>query len=130
MSELKAITNKNAQTVINAAIQLAERNTSGKIRVHIDKHCKIDVLDQAAFLFRILEMHKTTHRNGVLFYLALKDRKFALLGDSGINAKVSDIFWDEIKYILANHFKKGDFAGGLADGIRMAGDQLKIHFPN
>ena len=52
----------------------AETNTSGEIRVHIDNHCKEDVMDRAAWWFAKLEMHKTEQRNGVLFYLAVKDK--------------------------------------------------------
>jgi uncharacterized membrane protein len=74
-------------------------------------------------------MHKTKLRNGVLFYLAVKDRKFAILGDAGINAKVPEGFWDNIKDTMLNHFKNGEFARGLSEGIKMTGEQLKKHFP-
>ncbi|WP_462318337.1 TPM domain-containing protein [Marinilabilia sp.] len=111
------------------AIKEAELNTSGEIRVHIEKSCPEDVMDRAAFIFEKLKMHKTELRNGVLFYLAVKDRKFAILGDAGINAKVPEGFWDTIKETMVNHFKEGDFAGGLTRGILMSGEQLKAHFP-
>jgi uncharacterized membrane protein len=74
-------------------------------------------------------MHKTELRNGVLFYLAVDDRKFAILGDAGINQEVPDDFWEEIKEKMAEKFKEGLFAEGLSQGIRMAGEQLKAHFP-
>lgn len=114
---------------IKNAIRVAESNTSGEIRVHIEKHCRIDVLDRAAYVFEKLEMHKTEHRNGVLFYLAFDDRKFAILGDAGINRKVPENFWDEIKEEVIAQFREGKIANGLADGIVKAGQQLKIHFP-
>jgi uncharacterized membrane protein len=114
---------------IKNAIRAAELNTSGEIRVHIEKHCREDVLDRAAYIFKKLEMHKTELRNGVLFYLAVNDRKFAILGDAGINQKVSDNFWEEIKELMAEKFKEGLFAEGLSQGIRMAGEQLESHFP-
>lgn len=114
--------------VVNA-IEEAELNTSGEIRLHVDDKCKEDVLDRAAFLFEKLEMHKTELRNGVLFYLAVEDRKFAILGDAGINQKVPGNFWDEIKDDVIGHFKKSQYAEGLAAGIIKAGDQLKAHFP-
>ena len=75
-------------------------------------------------------MHKTELRNGVLFYLAVKDRKFAILGDSGINAVTPDNFWDDIKQRMAGHFAEKDFTGGLREGILMAGDALKEQFPH
>jgi len=114
---------------ITSAIKDGELNTSGEIRVHIENHCKKEVLDRAATVFASLKMHKTKLRNGVLFYLAVKDHKFAILGDGGINAVIPDDFWDNIKEMMSNKFKEGEFTEGLSLGIKMAGDQLKTHFP-
>jgi uncharacterized membrane protein len=114
---------------IKEAIRDAEINTSGEIRVHIDIKCKADVLDRAAYIFEQLNMHKTKLRNGVLFYLATEDHKFAILGDAGINSVVSDHFWDDIKDLMTEHFREGRFTEGLESGIKMAGEQLKDHFP-
>jgi uncharacterized membrane protein len=116
--------------LIKAAVEEAELNTSGEIRVHIDNNCKEDVLDRAAWWFAKLGMQKTELRNGVLFYLAIKDRKFAILGDSGINAVTPENFWDNIKEKMAEHFSQGDYSGGLREGILMAGMALKEHFPH
>jgi len=115
---------------ITDAIKAAELNTSGEIRVHVEGRCKDDVLDCAAYWFEQLKMHKTAARNGVLFYLAVTDRKFAILGDAGINAKVPDDFWEATKELMLSRFKEGRFADGLSEGIRMAGRQLKEHFPH
>ena len=115
--------------LVTNAIRSAELNTSGEIRVHLENTCKEDVLDRAAFLFAKLKMHKTEKRNGVLFYIAIRDQKFAILGDAGINAQTAEDFWDEIKEVMAGSFKEGKFAEGLATGIEMAGKALKAHFP-
>ena len=114
---------------IVAAIKEAELSTSGEIRLHIENHCKGDVLDRAAELFSILHMHETKLRNGVLFYLAVADHKFAIIGDVGINRKVENHFWGDIKEHMTSRFKNGDLVLGLCEGIRMAGQQLKSHFP-
>lgn len=114
---------------ITDAIAKAELNTSGEIRLHVEGRCKIDVLDRAAYVFEKLEMHKTEQRNGVLFYLAVYDRKFAILGDAGINQVVPADFWDSIKETMLGFFKDGKFADGLSTGILMAGEQLKANFP-
>ena len=114
---------------IVSAIKEAELSTSGEIRVHIENHCKADVLDRATAVFASLDMYKTKLRNGVLFYLSVKDHKFAILGDGGINEVVTDDFWDRIKEIMEDKFKDGEFASGLSSGIKMAGEQLKAHFP-
>jgi len=121
-------TNEQKQDIVQA-IKNAELNTSGEIRVHIENTCKEDVMDRAAYLFEKLEMQKTELRNGVLFYLAIKNRKFAILGDAGINQIVPDNFWDDIRNKMLDYFIENRFAKGLVDGITMAGKQLKEHFP-
>ncbi|WP_194976296.1 TPM domain-containing protein [Aquiflexum lacus] len=112
-----------------AAIQAAERETSGEIQVHIENHCSGDVMDRAAEVFETLKMHQTQDRNAVLFYLAVEDHRFAILGDSGINHAVPTDFWENIKDSMLLEFKKGAFTEGLRIGIEMCGLQLKAHFP-
>jgi uncharacterized membrane protein len=121
---------KEQQAQILASVREAELETSGEIRVHIETTLKGDLLDRAAWLFKKLDMHNTAERNGVLFYLAVEDRKFAIIGDAGINAKVPEGFWNEISEVLKKSFKEGKFTEGLSEGIIMAGNQLKTHFPH
>jgi len=120
---------EEAKSLIVEEIKKAEKETSGEVRVHIENRCKGDVMDRAAFIFAKLKMHKTELRNGVLFYLSVKDHKFAILGDAGINAVVPENFWDEVKEEMLKFFKQGDFAQGLIRGIQMAGEKLKEFFP-
>jgi uncharacterized membrane protein len=120
---------KEQQTQILEAVKEAEKATSGEVRVHIETKCNEDVLDRAAWIFGKLGMQKTELRNGVLFYLAVNDKKFAILGDAGINSVVPAGFWDEISLLLAKNFREGRFTEGLCEGIIMAGQQLKTHFP-
>lgn len=120
---------KEQQAQILTAVKEAEKATSGEIRVHIETSFKGDVLDRAAWVFGKLGMHKTAERSGVLFYLAVNDRKFAIIGDRGINAKVPGGFWDEISQLLQKNFKENKFTEGLSEGILLAGQQLKTHFP-
>jgi uncharacterized membrane protein len=121
---------KEQQAQILSAIKEAENASSGEIRVHIETSCKGEVLDRAAWIFRKLGMQKTAERNGVLFYLAVKDKKFAIIGDGGINAKVPEGFWDNVKDLLQKNFREGKFTEGLSEGIILAGEQLKSHFPH
>ncbi|MDR1861176.1 MAG: TPM domain-containing protein [Bacteroidales bacterium] len=114
---------------IMEAICAAELLTSGEIRVHIEESCPVGPLNRAAYWFAKLKMHKTRLRNGVLFYMAVKARQFAIIGDAGINARVAPDFWDGIRAVMAAHFGEGHVAHGLAEGIRMAGDCLKTYFP-
>jgi uncharacterized membrane protein len=115
--------------IVNA-IREAEENTSGEIRVHIENTTKIDVLDRSAYIFDKLKLQNTALRNGVLFYLSIRDRKFAILGDKGINSAVPAGFWDDIRDLMVNHFAENRFTEGLVEGILKAGQQLKIHFPH
>ncbi|MCK9168678.1 MAG: TPM domain-containing protein [Bacteroidales bacterium] len=121
--------NNIQKDTIRQAIMNAELDTSGEIRVHIENECPGEVMERAAFVFNKLNMHKTNKRNGVLFYLALRHRKFAIIGDLGINAVVPEKFWDNIKEQLIEKFVEGDFCNGLADAITQTGLQLKKHFP-
>lgn len=114
---------------IQKAIADAELNTSGEIRVHIDRTCSGDPVKSAIELFEQLNMHQTEQRNGVLFYLALETKKFAIVGDTGIDQIVATDFWDSIKETVITHFKAQQFTEGLCEGIRMAGEKLKEHFP-
>lgn len=121
---------REQQEAIVRAIGEAEHATSGEIRVHIETSCKADVLDEAAWLFRKLGMQKTADRNGVLIYLAIKERKFAIIGDTGINSVVPLGFWDEIRDHMKQRFSENRFTEALTEGIIMAGHQLKEHFPH
>ena len=129
MNAVKFLTREEKE-LIKEAVREAELNTSGEIRVHLDNHCREDVMDRAAWWFGRLKMHRTELRNGVLFYLAVKDHKFAILGDAGINARTPDDFWDRIKEHMAEQFSQGKFSEGLKEGIRMAGKALKEKFPH
>jgi len=120
---------REQQAQILVSVKEAENATSGEIRVHIETTCPEDVLDRAAWVFKKLGMHNTADRNGVLFYLAVNDRKFAIIGDAGINARVPAGFWDEIKELMQKHFRESNFTEGLSKGIILAGQQLKAHFP-
>ncbi|MBZ0244094.1 MAG: TPM domain-containing protein [Bacteroidales bacterium] len=114
---------------IRSAVLKAELDTSGEIRVHIENYCKKEALDHASFLFDKLKMSQTEQRNGVLVYLAVKDKKFAIIGDSGINQVVEEHFWEDVKELMGEHFKTGDFVTGIEKGVELTGRKLKKHFP-
>lgn len=128
MSPSKYFTSEQKDAMV-AAIQQAEKDTSGEIRIHFENHTRKAVLDRAAQVFAELKMHKTAQRNGVLVYVALEDHKLAILGDAGINAKVPADFWDEIKNRMVEKFKAGQVCEGVCEAIIAAGQQLKAFFP-
>lgn len=117
------------QEQVRKAIEAAEKRTSGEIRVCVEKSCSEDVLDRSAKYFYQLGMDKTKLRHGVLIYLAVADRKFAIIGDAGINSVVPDNFWDTTKEAMLEQFKQGELIGGILKGINLAGEQLRTYFP-
>jgi uncharacterized membrane protein len=129
MTNVEQYFNQERRSRIVAAIQAAEKDTSGEIRVHVDNRCAGDPIKQALRCFKKMQMHKTALSNGVLFYLALEDRKFAILGDKGIDAVTPDDFWENIKQGMLAMFQQGDIDGALCWGIQQAGEKLKMHFP-
>lgn len=120
---------KKQEKKIIRAIQLAEQNTSGEIRVHIDVEPNGNHLDIAAEVFMALKMDQTRDRNGVLFHVSPKDHNFTVIGDIGITAVVPDDFWEEIKEAVIKKFKKENYVKGLIKGIEMAGTALQKYFP-
>ncbi|MEI7423336.1 MAG: TPM domain-containing protein [Prolixibacteraceae bacterium] len=128
MSAIKFLSGAEESLVVKA-IKAAEHLTSGEIRVHIESVCKGEVLDRTAWLFKSLKMHKTALRNGVLIYLSTTDRKFAIIGDAGINAVVPEGFWNDVKDLMISNFSKGNISDGFVLGIAMVGEKLKEFFP-
>jgi uncharacterized membrane protein len=120
---------KEEKTQIVQAIKDAEKETSGEIRLHLDLRCKGVALEQAVKMFEKLKMHETQLRNGTLIYLAVKDHKFAIFGDEGINEIVPDKFWEDVKEEMGELFAKGQFADGVSRGIYLVGEKLKEFFP-
>ena len=129
MSEVeKFLTEEQEEKIVNA-IRIAEKNTSGEIRVHIEKSTSKNPIERAKEVFYYLKMDETKDKNGVLFYLAVHDKKFAVLGDIGINKKVPKDFWLSITNTVLNEFKKGNYAIGLEKGILETGKKLKEFYP-
>ncbi|TXI80621.1 MAG: TPM domain-containing protein [Flavobacteriales bacterium] len=114
---------------VRLAIAAAEERTSGEIRVHMEDHIEEDVLDHAAFIFEELGMHRTRHRNGVLIYLSVADRKLAVIGDEGIDRRVPANFWNDVLGLLKLHLAAGRPADGLVEAVHTVGEKLSALFP-
>ncbi|MFD2696556.1 TPM domain-containing protein [Mesonia sediminis] len=125
---IQLFTQQDENEIINA-IKAAEKNTSGEIRVHLESKCKGPAFERAKEVFEKLEMHQTEQKNGVLFYVALEDHLFYILGDQGINDRVEANFWESTKELVIEYFKKAEFKQGLIAGILKAGEQLQNYFP-
>jgi uncharacterized membrane protein len=129
MSKVEDFLTAEEEKAIVDAICMAEKETSGEIRVHIEKTTSIDVYSRAMEVFTMLKMDQTQLKNGVLIYIAVKDKAFVICGDKGINDLVPTDFWDSTKEAMLAHFKNGNFMQGIVDGILRAGEQLKKYFP-
>jgi uncharacterized membrane protein len=120
----------NEQERIVNAIRLAEQQTSGEIRVYTESRCRfVDPLDRAAEVFWGLKMDLTKDRNGVLVYIAMKDRQFAILADQGIHEKVGQTFWNEEVSVMKKHFSNALPADAIEAVIADVGQALRTHFP-
>lgn len=130
MSKVENFLTREEEQEIIEAIGLAEKETSGEIRVHIEKTTSIAPFDRAMEVFHLLNMDATQLKNGVLIYLAVDDHQFVICGDKGINDVVEADFWDCTKDVMASHFKNGNFKQGLVEGIARAGKRLQEYFPS
>ena len=120
------------QRDIVAAIEKAEGRTSGEIRVFLERDVKEpggDPYVRAREVFALLEMHATAERNGVLVYLAVRTRRFAVVGDEELHRLVGEDHWVGVRDLLAERFAAGRFSEGLVAGITAIGERLNRHFP-
>lgn len=122
------LTTTEEQNIIEA-IREAEKDTSGEIRVHLEKTTEKDALERAKEVFYFLKMDETKMQNGVLFYVAIDDHKISVLGDKGLNEVVPDDFWNSIKDTIVEQFSKGRYVVGLEQAIAETGKKLKEFFP-
>lgn len=122
--------NADEKSRIVEAIHLAEHRTSGEIRVFVESHCSyMDAIDRAIEIFSLLKMQNTADRNGVLVYVAVKDRQLAVFGDEGIHKKLGNEYWNkEVQQMIA-HFNKENYSEGIRQCILDIGEALQTHFP-
>lgn len=129
MSKVEDFLTPAEELEIVEAIRIAEKNTSGEIRVHIERTTTMDAYERAKEVFHELKMDETALKNGVLIYLAVDDHNFVICGDKGINDVVGADFWNSTRDAMVVQFKQNNFKQGLVDGILRAGEQLKKYFP-
>jgi len=129
MSRVEDFLSPADEQEIVQAILNAEKKTSGEIRVHIESHTRLDHFDRAKEVFHLLKMDNTKDENGVIIYVAVNDRKFAIYGDKGIDKVVPENFWNTTKDAIEAHFKKGNHKDGIIEGVLSAGKELEMYFP-
>ena len=129
MSKVEEFLTPSEEQEIVSAIRIAEKNTSGEIRIHIESKTNLDHFKRALEVFHLLKMDTTKDANAVLLYVAVHDKKFVIYGDKGINEVVAKNFWNSTKDAIQKEFKKGNFKQGIVNGVLKAGEELQQHFP-
>lgn len=126
---VEAFLNTEQEQGVVEAIRLAEKQTSGEIRVHLESCETDDAYKRAQEVFHLLKMDNTKEENGVILYVAVNLKKFVVYGDAGINKLVGTDFWNSTRDLIQSQFQQGKFEQGLIDGIHEIGRVLKEHFP-
>ena len=119
---------------IAVAVAAAERETSGEIRVHLERRLPGDVpggdaLARAIDVFTRLGMHATAERNGVLIYLTIDDHALAIAGDAGVHARVGDAYWQRIRDAMIERLRRGESREAVVQAVREVGEVLRRYFP-
>jgi len=122
-------TEEEKQQLIDA-IQKAEQQTSGEVRIFVESKCRyVDALDRAQEIFFTLKMNETELRNGTLIYVAIKDKQAAVFGDEGIHQKVGEQYWKDVVTKMLLLFRNEKLVDGICQGIHDLGQALKFYFP-
>jgi uncharacterized membrane protein len=122
-------TEEEKQQLVDA-IQKAEQETSGEVRIFVESKCRyVDALDRAQEIFFMLKMNETEQRNGTLIYVAVKDKQAAVFGDEGIHQKVGEQYWKDVVTKMLLQFRNQKLADGICQGIHELGQALKLYFP-
>lgn len=112
------------------AIQEAEKNTSGEVRVFVESKCEyVDPVDRAKEIFFNLKMDQTKDRNAVVFYIAIDDHQLALFADEGIYQRLGADYWNKEVKVFISDFSKDDIPGGICKCVTDIGNALKEQFP-
>lgn len=121
---------------IAEAVRAAETTTSAEIRVHLEPRVprarlgkSLTTLDRAREVFANLGMHRTRDRNGVLLYIALGDRKLAIVGDEGIHQHVGESYWGEVRDLMVERFRQGANREAIVLAVGQIGATLARYFP-
>jgi uncharacterized membrane protein len=129
MNEIESFLTEAEESAVVIAIQEAEKNTSGEIRVHIENKTEKPTLERAKEVFLFLKMNETKEKNGILLYVGIFHKQFAIIGDEGINSKIPNDFWNEEKELVLSCFSKQQYKEGLVETIQRIGEKLKVYFP-
>ena len=126
---VRAFLSEEDLAAIARAVRQTEARTSAEVRVHLDHTCEEDALRRAVKVFERLGMHRTAERHGVLIYVAVKDRKLAVIGDAGIHERVGEAYWRELVDAVRDHLRQQRSREGLVHAVEQVGETLSRYFP-
>ncbi|MDC0570884.1 TPM domain-containing protein [Flavobacteriaceae bacterium] len=129
MNSLENFLSTDEEQEIVSAILMAEKKTTGEIRVHLECRTSEPIDSRAKNVFHALKMDNTKLENGVLIYIAIENKKFGIYGDRGIDKKVNNNFWNKTRDVMQYHFEAGAFKTGIVEGIKSASEALEKFFP-
>lgn len=130
MSNYKELFNDNEIKSIEESIKLIESKTTGRIKIYIGTKISGKPLNLTRKIFEKIGLKQLKNRNGILLYIAVKDKKLVIFADDGINDKVGDAFWEIVKDAMIEKFKNGQFELGVIGGVNLIGEKLIEKFPS
>jgi putative membrane protein len=87
------------------------------------------VRERALAAFYEKGLYRTEGETGVLIFISLLERKVWILGDRGINEKITPAHWQALAGELASGIRSGRGADALCQVISGCGSLLASHFP-
>ncbi len=114
---------------IARAIQEAEKDTSGEIRVIIARSRPEDPAAEAQREFQRLEMRRTPMRNAVLLYFTPNPDRLTIVADEGIHLRCGQEFMDAVRREAEPLIAASKLDEAILLAIRAAGKELAKRFP-
>lgn len=84
-----------------------------------------EVHERAMRAFVEEEVFSTRERTGILLFISLFEHRIEVVGDTGINQKVTPDEWTEVVLRVREGIKAGKVADGLVAAIALCGDLLE-----
>ena len=80
-------------------------------------------------MFHRLGMHRTAERHGVLIYLAIEERRLAVVGDEGIHGRVGDGHWHDVRDLMIERLRANAAREAIVRAVGAVGRALAEHYP-
>lgn len=114
---------------IAGAIESVEARTTGRIGVFLAHRIRGNIQPAAWRAFERLGLHRSKHRNHVLFFVIPEQRQFAVVGDWALHNELGQVYWNRLAAQMGERIRKADLTQGLIYGIEDIGEKLAQLFP-